>query len=176
MINCFPLWDFIIYTYVHYYICIYVHMHPFVHISITTYVHMEIYTLLHSYICSYIHNDKCPYVYMYIRALHHSFICRLRYSFICFPVLLSPYPPIPPLNRLSEPCRAYVDLLPYPRLYAIDAGENGNLLYPLPVGFIHSLYANSLAWFLLGFNVISLKLGRASLNPGIISASPHLTI
>ena len=102
MINSLPLWDFIIYTYVHYYICIYVHMYPFVHISITTYVHMGIYTLLHSYICSYIHNDKCPYVYMYIRALHHSFICRLFYSFICSPcpsLPLSPYTPLKWLLR-----------------------------------------------------------------------------
>ena len=125
---------------------------------------MYITTNGHMYISTYAHMGIPIYVGFY------------SIPSIPLPVPLYPNVDIGPLNRLSEPCSLYVDLLPYPLLYAMEAGENGNLLYPLPVGFIHSLYANSLAWFLLGFNVISLKLGRASLKLGIISASPHLTI
>ena len=91
--------------------------------------------------------------------LFYSFIP----SFLPLPVLLYPNGDIGPLNQLSEPCSLYVDILPYPLLYAMDGGLKGNLLYPLPVGFIHSLYASFLAWFLLGFNVISLKLGIFSI-------------
>ena len=141
---------------------------------------MPICPLLHMYIWRYIHYSIPTYVVMYITTNAHMYICTyghyiiplyVGYSIPLFlpPVLPYPYPPIPPLNRLSEPCKVSVDLQahmltsPYPPLYAMDGGLKGNLLYPLPVGFIHSLYASFLAWFLLGFKVISLKLGIFSI-------------
>ena len=69
----------------------------YIHYSIPTYVVMYITTNAHMYICTYGH---------YIIPLY------VGYSIPSFllPVLPYPYPPIPPLNRLSEPCRVSVDL------------------------------------------------------------------
>ena len=100
----------------------YVHMYPF--------VHYYIYTLLYMYIWRYIHYSIPTYVVMYITTNAHMYICTyghyiiplyVGYSIPSFvpPVLLYPYPPIPPLNRFSEPCRAYVDLPLIPLMVSI---------------------------------------------------------
>ena len=91
---------------------------------------MYITTNGHMYISTYAHMGIPIYVGFY------------SIPSIPLPVPLYPNGDIPLLNRLSEPCSLYVDLLPYPLfslLYAIDGGLKGNLLYPFPVGFIHSL-------------------------------------
>ena len=127
------------------------------YISINIHYSIRRYVVMHrnTHVYKYTHGHMEIPIYV---GLFYSFIP----SFLSL-VLLYPNGDIGPLNQLSEPCSLYVDILPYPLfslLYAMDGGLKGNLLYPLPVGFIHSLYANNLAWFLLGLMVITLYPGK----------------